>query len=68
MGITNSLSKFFLMEDDQLLGFERVSPKVLVDMVVAEVFPVELKVIWEGGFFYQENQLLAYTFLVPSLS
>ena len=53
MGIANALGKFILMEDGQLLGFERVSPRVLVEMAVDEGFPAELEVVWEGGLFVQ---------------
>ena len=36
MGISNSIGKFILMEVDQLFGFKRVSPRVLVELDVAE--------------------------------
>ena len=47
MGIANSLGRFILMEDEQLLGFERVSSRVLVEMEVEEGLPAELEVFWE---------------------
>ena len=51
MSVVNSLGRFILMEDEQLLGFERVSPMVLVEMEVDECFPAELEVIWDMNSF-----------------
>lgn len=52
IGIANTIGKFILMEDDQLLGFKRCSsPRVLVEMDCSEGLPAEWEVIWDGGFF-----------------
>ena len=53
MGKANAPGKFILMEDNQLLGFERVSPRVLVESDVIEGLLAELEVLWEGGSFIQ---------------
>lgn len=44
MGINNALGQFILMEDEQLLGFELISPSVLVEMSVEEGISAELEV------------------------
>ena len=53
MTVTNSIGTFMLIEDEQLLVFERSSPRVLVDMDLSKVLPSNLEVIWEGGAFVQ---------------
>ena len=51
--VPNSIDTFLLIEDEQLLGFERSSPRVLVDMDLSHGLPNDLEVIWEGGSFIQ---------------
>ena len=38
-----------LVEDEQLLGFERSAPRIFVDLDITDRLPYELEVIWEGG-------------------
>ena len=42
---------FMLIEDDQILGFDRLAPRVLVDMDLLDGLPDELEVQWDGGSF-----------------
>ena len=51
--VPNSIDTFLLIEDEQLLGFERSSPRVLVDMDLSHGLSDDLEVIWEGGYFIQ---------------
>ena len=39
MGIANAIGKFILMEEEQVLGFKRRTPKILVEMEVLDVCP-----------------------------
>ena len=53
MGVANSLDHFILMEDEQLLRFKRVSPRILVEMEMEDGPMKELEVFWEKGSFFQ---------------
>ena len=42
-----------LLGQEQLLGFEHVSPRVLVKMDVVDSLPTEIEFLWEGNSFIQ---------------
>ena len=44
MVVVTAISSFMLIEDDQLLGFDRSSPRVMVDMDLSDGLPDELEV------------------------
>lgn len=53
MAIDNSIGTFMLIEDDQLLGYKRSAPRVMVDMHLSNGLPDEIEVFWDGGKFIQ---------------
>lgn len=53
MGITNSTRKFIMMEDNQLLGFSRKNPRILVEISVGDRLSEDVEVRWEGYYFIQ---------------
>ena len=51
MAIANSIGKFILIKYGQLLGFERSSSCMLVDLDLYEGLLTDLEVIWNGRSF-----------------
>lgn len=54
MAVANSVGWFILMEEEQLMGVERWSPRMLVDINSSDGLLGELEVVWEGGSFIQQ--------------
>lgn len=54
MAVANSVGWFILMEEEQLMGAERRSPRMLVDIDSSDGLLGELEVVWEGGSFMQQ--------------
>ena len=46
MEIANSIGRFILIKDDQLLGFDQRAPWMLVEIDMEEGLIEEIKVIW----------------------
>ena len=44
MAVVNTIGSFMLIEEDQLLGFDRLTPHVLVDMDLTDSLPDEWEV------------------------
>ena len=53
MVVANSIGRFVLTNEEQLLSSERKIPHMLVDMDVEKGLPEEVEVIWDGGSFIQ---------------
>lgn len=53
MAVANTIGIFILIEDEQLMGFERNALRTLVDIDLGDGLPEELDVVWEVGTFIQ---------------
>ena len=51
MVVANAIGSFMFIEDDQLLGFDCSTPRIMVDMDLSEGLPNELEVLWDGSYY-----------------
>lgn len=53
MEVANSIGRFILMEENQILVLEWKIPRMLVDIKVSCGLPEEMEVVWDGVSFIQ---------------
>ena len=54
MLVSNAIGRFILVEEETLNAVDRRLPPVLVEIDSSECLPMEVDVIWNGGFFTQQ--------------
>ena len=55
MAAANTIGTFIIMEEDRLMGFERTTPHILVDLDLFERLPMEMDINWDEGSFVQKK-------------
>ena len=54
MAVAKDIGRFILIEEDFLIAIDRCLPRMLVEVDISKVLPVDLEFVWEGGSFLQK--------------